>query len=162
MTLPGTKMTMSEVRVIISSGYFNPLHVGHVRYLTEAATLADIHIAIVNNDEQVKLKGSALFMNEYERLEIINSLECVSFAVLSLDKDFTVRKTLKALTTKNYYGHNPLFIFAKGGDRTISNIPEKAVCEKLGIQIVCDLGGEKVQASSKLIERILHGETPRT
>lgn len=125
------------------SGYFNPLHKGHVRYFKEAKKLGDCLIVIVNNDKQVKLKGSKPFMNQEERLEIVSSIRYVDKALLSIDKDKSVIKTLKLVKPD---------IFAQGGDRTIGNIPEKAICDKLGIKIVEMVGGEKIQSSSTLLK----------
>jgi len=130
---------------VVASGYFNPLHIGHVRYLQDAKKLGDFLIVIVNNDDQVVVKGSKPFMPEWERVEIIKALGCVDDVVLSIDKDKTVCKTLEALTPD---------IFAKGGDSTIGNIPEMLVCKSMGTSVILGVGGDKIQASSKLLENI--------
>lgn len=136
------------MRVAVS-GYFNPLHKGHIRYLKEAKNLRhdrDIElIVIVNNDKQVELKGSFPFMDELERIEIISAIKYVDKVLLSIDEDETVCKSLEII--KPDY-------FAKGGDRTLDNIPEKKVCDRLGIKIITGIGGEKIQSSSELIKRI--------
>lgn len=129
--------------VVATSGHFNPLHKGHIRYLKEAKKLGDWLVVIVNNDEQVKLKGSVPFMNEKERKEIIEALRCVDEVVISIDKDRSVVQSLNIIKPD---------IFAKGGDSTPNNVPEIALCKKLGIQVVFEVGGKKVQSSSKLIE----------
>ncbi len=90
----------SKEVVVITSGYFNPLHVGHVRYLREAKKLGTKLIVVINSDKQCKLKRSFLFMDEKERSEIISSLKFVDEVVLSIDKDETVCKTLKMLVDK--------------------------------------------------------------
>jgi rfaE bifunctional protein nucleotidyltransferase chain/domain len=126
---------------VCASGYFNPLHVGHLEYLEKAKALGDWLIVIVNSDKQVLLKGSKPFMNQADRVEIIKALECVDQVVLSIDEDKTVCKTLRNLSPD---------IFAKGGDRTVDNIPEKAVCEELGIKMVFGLG-DKIRSSSELL-----------
>ena len=132
-------------KIVVTSGYFNPLHVGHIRLLKNAKKLADsgdgILIVIVNNDKQVKLKGSKAFQNEKERLEIIRSLRFVDAAVLSVDTDRTVKKTLRSLMPD---------CFAKGGDSTNKNVPEMKVCKELNIQVVFGVGGDKIQSSSWL------------
>lgn len=131
------------MRIVAASGYFNPLHKGHVEYLERASKLGDSLIVIVNNDFQVKLKGSKEFMDEQERLMIIRSLRYVDSAILSIDKDPTVCETLKILRPH---------IFAKGGDRFTYEIPESKICRELGIGIVDGLG-DKIQSSSWLLGR---------
>ena len=136
------KKELNEL-VIAVSGYFNPLHVGHIGYLKEAKELGDRLIVILNNDRQVELKGSTPFMTVEERKEILESLECVDEVVVSIDEDRTVCKTLELV--------NPS-IFAKGGDSEYSNIPEVEVCKKNGIILFLDVGGGKVQSSSWLLK----------
>ncbi len=140
-------------KIVITSGYWNPLHVGHINLLREAKKLGDYLIVIVNNDEQVKIKGSMFFMEEKERVEIIKSLKYVDEAVLSIDKDATVAESLIAVA-KKYPGAE--FLFAKGGDRDSGNIPEKEkkVCKDFNIKIISGVGGEKVQGSSWLLKKV--------
>ena len=130
------------MKKVAVSGYFNPLHLGHINYLIEASKLGDWLIVIVNNDVQVKLKGSTLFMSQDERCKIIEALKVVDEVCLAVDKDLSVCKTLELLHPD---------IFAKGGDRDITNIPEVDMCKELGIQLVFKVGGEKTQSSSELI-----------
>ncbi len=130
--------------IVVVSGYFNPLHVGHVRYFKEAKKLGTKLIVIINTDEQVRMKGSTLFMEEEERAEIVSSLKPVNDVVISIDKDKTVCKTLELIKPD---------IFAKGGDSTLDNVPEKEVCERLGIKMVLGVGGGKIQSSSWLIKK---------
>jgi D-beta-D-heptose 7-phosphate kinase/D-beta-D-heptose 1-phosphate adenosyltransferase len=134
-------------KIVLTSGYFNPLHVGHLECLEKAKQLGDKLIVIVNNDEQVKLKGSVPFMNQEDRLKVINSLKYVDDVFLSIDKDKSVCKSIEELVKRNE-GND--FIFAKGGDRIIGNIPEKGICERLNVKIIDGLG-EKIRASSDLI-----------
>lgn len=140
------KSKNSKEVVVVASGYFNPLHVGHVRYFKEAKKLGTKLIVIVNTDEQAKIKGSTLFMKEKERAEIVSSLRPVDDVVMSIDKDRTVRKTLEFIKPD---------IFTKGGDSTLDNVPEKEVCERLGIKLVFVKGG-KVQSSSWLINKCMN------
>jgi len=137
-------MARRNKKTICVSGYFNPVHKGHIRYLKEAKKLGDRLVVIVNNDKQVKIKGSKPFMDEHERLEIVSAIKCVDEALIAIDKDGTVVQTLKLIKPD---------IFAKGGDRTLENIPEKEICEKLGIKIVEGVGGGKIQSSSKLLKK---------
>jgi len=127
--------------IVCASGYMNPIHHGHIEYLQKSKDLGTKLIVIVNNDKQSLLKKGTSFMPEDERLKIVRSLECVDFAILSMDDDRTVRKTLKLI-----HPH----IFTNGGDQTNDSIPEKTVCEEMGTKLVDNLG-EKIQSSSSLI-----------
>jgi cytidyltransferase-like protein len=131
------------MKTVVTSGYFNPLHVGHIRMLEEARRLGDRLIVIVNNDEQVKLKGSVPFMQEFERYDIIRALKCVDSAMVSIDTDRTVRESLKAI--------GKFDIFAKGGDSTFENVPELEVCQAAGAELMIGIGGGKIQSSSWLL-----------
>jgi cytidyltransferase-like protein len=130
--------------VVAVSGYFNPIHIGHIKLFEEAKKLGNKLVVVVNNDRQVKLKGSAPFMKEKERIGIIAALAVVDKVVLAVDKDRTVCKTLELVKPD---------IFANGGDRTRKNIPEVAVCNKMGCQMVFGVGGKKVQSSSWLLNK---------
>lgn len=132
---------MKEKIVVAASGYFNPLHKGHVEYLEKAKTLGDYLVVIVNNDKQRELKGSKEFMDEDERMAIVSSLRCVDEVRLCMDTDSSVSQTLAYIKPS---------IFAKGGDRYSSEIPESKICDELGIKIVDGLG-DKIQSSSKLL-----------
>jgi cytidyltransferase-like protein len=140
------------MKLIITSGYFNPLHIGHINLIREAKKLGDFLVVVVNNDEQVKVKGSFPFMPEQERIEIIKALRYADDVILALDQDKTVALSLEEVARK--YPNDELF-FAKGGDRNAGNIPENEVkvCQKYRIQIINGVGGDKVQSSSWLINR---------
>jgi len=140
-------------KCVVTSGYFNPIHRGHLLLLKAAKALGDHLVVIVNNDKQVQLKGSIPFMDEEERLDIVSAIQYVDNAILSIDEDKTVRKTLEKAFR---LGDSTIkFIFAKGGDRTLDNIPEKEVCERLGIEMVFGVGGtEKINSSSEILKRI--------
>ena len=123
------------------SGYFDPVHVGHLEYFKNAKKLGDKLIVIVNNDHQSKLKKGKFFMPENERCKIIQEFRCVDEVVLSIDEDRTVCKTLEKIRPD---------IFANGGDQFNSNIPEVEICNKYNIKLVDNLG-DKIQSSSWLI-----------
>lgn len=144
-------------KVIITSGYFNPVHIGHINLIKEAKKLGDFLIVVVNNDQQVKLKGSVPFMPEQERLEIIKALKYADEVILSIDKDETQAESLRHIAQK-YSGE---LVFAKGGDRNIDNIPEseRQVCKQFGIKVVSQVGGNKVQSSSWLIKNSANFKT---
>lgn len=131
------------MKKVAASGYFNPLHKGHVEYLQKARALGDYLVVIVNSDLQRAIKNSRPFMDEQERMYIVSALGCVDEVFLSIDEDATVCRSLEAISPD---------IFAKGGDRFAEEIPEAEVCRRLGIQMIDGLGG-KVQSSSWLLNR---------
>ena len=138
------------MKAIIVSGYFNPLHKGHLEYLNHAKAIADKLIVIVNNDHQRKLKGSKAFQDEEERVIIISNLKAVDEVVLSIDQDRTVCDTIRHILEK--FGKDYDLAFANGGDQSNETIPEVSVCEELGIALLDGLG-EKIQSSSWLLEK---------
>jgi len=135
--------------VVVASGYFNPLHAGHLRYLVAARELGDSLIVIVNNDRQQMLKKHRIIMGEEERIEIVRALRDVDEAVLSIDEDRSVRRTLENIATQHA---GTTVVFANGGDRdSRTDIPETEVCERLGIELRFGVGGaEKVNSSSNI------------
>ena len=130
---------MSKKTVAVS-GYFDPIHVGHIEYLELAKKIGDYLIVIVNNDFQASLKKGKSFMNENDRVEIVSALKCVDEVFLSIDKDSSVCKSLEHLKPD---------IFANGGDRKLDEIPETSVMKKYNIKMVDGLG-KKIRSSSDL------------
>ena len=139
-----TKMERKKTAIV--SGYFDPLHVGHVEYLNMAKTLGDTLVVIVNNDEQAKLKKGESFMHQDDRMEIIFNLESVDEVLISEDLDKSVCKSLKTISRFKPMAE---LIFAKGGDRNFGEVPEVKTCEELGIEMVDNLG-KKIRSSSDL------------
>ena len=140
------------MRVVLISGYFNPIHTGHLDYIKAASELGDKLVVIVNNDKQVKLKGSKPFMNEFDGMRIVSAVKGVDKAVLSIDEGGSVVETLKYLY--NEYAVDYFFdsmTFCNGGDRTKGNSPEEQFCEWRGIKTVYNVGGGKTQSSSSLL-----------
>ena len=137
-------------KAIIVSGYFNPIHKGHLEYFQNAKKLADELFVIVNSDHQRFLKGSKEFQDEQERIFIVSNIKPVDKVILSIDQDRTVCRTIEKIA--NEYGQNYLLSFANGGDQNNDTIPEKPICEKLGITLVDGLGG-KIQSSSWLLNK---------
>jgi len=136
-------------RAIIVSGYFNPLHKGHIEYFHLAKSNGDKLFVIINNDQQRELKKSKKFMLEDERVLIINELAISDKAILSIDKDRTVCKTLKEI--HRTYNENFDLYFANGGDQNNDSIPESNVCKDLGIKLIDQLGS-KIQSSSWILK----------
>ena len=137
-------------KAVIVSGYFNPIHIGHLELFENASNEGDFLIVIVNSDLQRELKGSKEFMPENERLKIVQSIKGVGLALLSIDKDSTQNETLKHLNDQ--YGDYWDITFANGGDQTNESIPESVTCNKLGIKLV-DGMGDKIQSSSWLLKK---------
>ena len=135
-------------RAIIVSGYFNPIHKGHIEYFNNAKALADELFVIVNNDLQRYLKGSKEFQKEEERLFIVQNIKAVDKAFISIDKDRTVCKSIKSVF--DTYGEIYNLAFANGGDQNNNSIPEAPICKELGIQLIDGLG-DKIQSSSWLL-----------
>lgn len=137
-------------KAVIVSGYFNPLHKGHLELFEKAKSYGDELWVIVNNDKQRELKGSKEFMDEDERLEIIQALQIVDFATVSIDQDRTVKETLAFLADANDGDYD--MAFANGGDQDNESIPETRICEKKGISLIDGLG-DKIQSSSWLLNK---------
>ena len=135
-------------KAIIVSGYFNPVHKGHLEYFHNAKTNADELFVIVNSDLQRELKGSKPFQEEEERMIIISNFKVVNRAILSIDKDRTVCKTIRRIATE--FSNEYELAFANGGDQNNDTIPEKPICEELGIKLIDGLG-DKIQSSSWLL-----------
>ena len=124
--------------IVVSSVYFDPLHVGHIEYLEKAKQLGDELVVIVNSDVQAKIKKGRAFMREEDRLKIVKSLKCVDKALISIDNNNSACESLRLVKPH---------IFANGGDRKEEEIPEAEVCRELGIEMVDGLG-EKIRSSS--------------
>src|SRR3989344_2157406 len=134
-------MTDKKPIVVFTSGYWDPLHIGHVELFELAKKLGDKLIVIVNNDAQTMQKKGFVFMPAEEKVKIIKSIKWVDEVIISVDKDTTQCETLRLVKPD---------IFAKGGDRYSYEIPEASVCKELGIKIIDGIGA-KVQSSSSLI-----------
>ena len=138
--------------LVIASGYFNPVHKGHIEYLTRSKELGDKLFVIVNNDIQREMKGSKEFMNEDERKLVIETLKPVDWVVVSIDKDNRqVDKSIEMIHML-YKDEFENFIFTNGGDQTEQTIAEDVICRKLGIKMVFGLG-DKIQSSSWLLKK---------
>jgi D-beta-D-heptose 7-phosphate kinase/D-beta-D-heptose 1-phosphate adenosyltransferase len=129
------------MKVICTSGFFNPIHIGHLECLESAKKQGDYLLVFVDSDRKAIIKNGYTFMHEEERLKIVKALKCVDEAVII---DTSIAEALEK------YKPN---VFFKGGDRTIDTLPKEEldVCAKNNIQIICE--GEKIQASSSLIDK---------
>ena len=141
---------MSKPKTIIVSGYFNPLHKGHLELFEKAKASGDQLWVIVNSDLQRALKGSKEFMLEDERLIIVSAIGIVDKALISIDKDKTQCATLTDLADK--FSHHYELYFANGGDQNNDSIPEVPVCREKEIGLIEGLG-DKIQSSSWLLKK---------
>ena len=137
-------------KAIIVSGYFNPVHKGHIEYFQNAKQNGDELFVIVNSDIQRALKGSKEFQDEKERVFIVESLRLVDKCFLSIDIDRTVVESIKMIF--NQFGNEYQLAFANGGDQNNDIIPERPICEELGIELLDGLG-RKIQSSSWLLNK---------
>lgn len=137
------------MKIVIVSGYFNPLHGGHLNLFEAAAQLGDRLLVIVNNDKQQLIKKGKIILDEQNRLRLIRALRVVDEVVLSIDEDGTQCATLDHLA--RLFDGNEL-IFANGGDRnSTAEIPEATVCEKYGIKMQFCVGdSEKYDSSTRI------------
>jgi len=133
----------------IASGYFNPLHLGHLQYLNEAKERCKYLMVIVNSDLQVGLKKSKPFMNEAHRQQIMQNLKAVDECIISIDSDKAQVKTLAKIKLEN---PNSTISFFNSGDRKAGNLEplESIFCKENNIfEIVLDL--PKIYSSSDLL-----------
>ena len=137
-------------KAIIVSGYFNPIHKGHIEYFQNAKVNGDKLFVIVNSDLQRALKGSKEFQDEKERVFIVENLRMVDKCFLSIDKDRTVIESIKMIC--NHFGKDYQLAFANGGDQNNDTIPERPICDELRIELIDGLGG-KIQSSSWLLNK---------
>lgn len=141
---------MIKPKAIIVSGYFNPLHKGHLELFEKANAHGDQLWVIINSDLQRKLKGSKEFMDQNERLIIVKAIGIVDRVLISIDIDKTQCATLTNLADK--YANDYELYFANGGDQNNDSIPERSVCRDKGIGLIHGLG-DKIQSSSWLLKK---------
>jgi cytidyltransferase-like protein len=136
-------------KVVMVSGGFDPVHIGHVRMFQEAKKLGDELVVVINNDNWLKYKKGFAFMPQKDRKEIIKSFRAVDKVIFTSHKpktkDISVCREIKSIKPH---------IFANGGDRKHDNIPEYVLCKKLGIEMIFNVGyGGKVRSSSELVKK---------
>ena len=141
---------MNKPKAIIVSGYFNPIHKGHIEYFNISKTQAEKLFVIVNNDYQRELKGSKEFQDENERMIIVSNIKAVDKVILSIDTDKTVCETIRSIAKK--FGEKFDLGFANGGDQNNDTIPEKVICKEMNVALI-DGFGDKIQSSSWLLKK---------
>lgn len=146
-------MQRSNMKTIIVSGFFNPLHGGHMDMIEAAATMGDKLVVIVNNDVQQVIKKDKVILNEQNRVRLLKALRDVDEVILAIDEDPTIIKTLEMVAQK--YPNDEL-IFANGGDRDSEKaVPETDVCRANNIAMVFGVGGNNKADSSTRINQAL-------
>lgn len=135
---------VGKIDVVAISGGFDPLHVGHVRYIREAARHGRVHVYL-NTDEWLIRKKGFSFMPLKERAEIVGAIQGVELVIPAMDDDDTVCKNIKMFKPD---------IFANGGDRGPENTPELKLCNDLRIKTIFGVGGKKIQSSSDLVKKV--------
>ncbi len=145
-------MKKKRIRVAVCGG-FDPIHVGHVRHFKAAKALGDELMVMLNTDAWLMKKKDYVFMKFDERKEIIESIQYVDSVVPYV-------KTESGSAAKTLEKYKP-DVFAKGGDRTIDNLPQDEIetCKRLGIKLITGVGGEKIQSSSWLVDEVSKNKT---
>ena len=128
---------------VVVSGGFDPIHIGHVRLILAAAQYGDV-IVVANSDSWLYRKKGFVFMTWEQRKEILEALKGVVRVEWVDDTDETVCEALRRI--------KPTY-FANGGDRKGDNVPEVAVCQELGIEMLWNMGGNKIESSSDLVNK---------
>ncbi len=141
------------MKLVIVSGYFNPLHGGHLDMIEAASKLGDRLLVVVNNDKAQMLKKGKIILSQENRYRLVSSLKAVDEAILSIDTDLGQVKTLEMIAQTHPYDE---IIFANGGDRNSDKeIPETEVCAKYGIRLAFGVGGDTKADSSTRINQAL-------
>lgn len=141
------------MKLVIVSGYFNPLHGGHLDMIEAAAALGDRLLVIVNNDKQQIMKKGKIILPQENRYRLMNALRGVDEVMLSIDEDPTVIETLRMVAKTHPYDE---MIFAQGGDRDSDKVnPEAEVCREYGIKVIYGVGGTNKADSSTRINQAL-------
>ena len=145
------------MNIVLVTGGFDPLHSGHIAYFKAASTLGDMLIVGLNSDEWLQRKKGRAFMPWNERLRVVNNLSMVNEVYTFDDDDGSARHFIQQV--RAHYPHAHL-IFANGGDRTATNIPEMSVTDvifKFGVG-----GKDKANSSSWILEEWKAPKTERS
>lgn len=146
------------MKIVIVSGYFNPLHGGHLDMIEAAKAMGDKLIVIVNNDDQQILKKGKIILDEKNRLRLMRALRDVDQVVLSVDHEDTSQVKTLEMIAKQHPGDE--LVFANGGDRNSEQaIPEAAVCHQYGIEMRFDAGQGKPDSSTRINQATGHETT---
>lgn len=135
------------MKIVLATGGFDPVHSGHIKYLQAARQLGDRLIIGLNSDSWLERKKGRAFMPFSERQAVLSALECTGYVVDFDDSDGTAVKFLEDIKQSYPYAQ---IIFANGGDRSATNIPEMHVD---GVEFAFGVGGEdKINSSSWILD----------
>lgn len=145
------------MKLVIVSGFFNPLHGGHLDMIEAAAKLGDRLLVVVNNDVQQVIKKDKVILSQENRFRLINALRDVDEVMLAIDEDPTVIETLRMIARTHPYDK---LIFANGGDRSAPEaVPELDVCKEYDIEMVYGVGGaNKADSSTRINQALGHAK----
>ena len=135
-------------KIVLVTGGFDPIHSGHIAYIQEARKLGDFLVIGANSDEWLRRKKKKEFMPWIERANIIDNLSVVDDVYEFFDDDGSSKDAIVRVREAYPDAH---IIFANGGDQVNDTIPERQVCDWLGIKLIDGLG-DKIQSSSWLIK----------
>jgi len=145
---------MTEPTLVVVSGYFGPIHVGHLDMIEAGKAAGDELFVIVNNNTQQVLKKGKIIIDEADRLRIVKALRVVDHAMVATDEDGTVCASLDVIADR-FPNHR--IVFGNGGDDRKNNdeVPETEVCSRRNIEMVFGMGGlNKADSSSRLIAEL--------
>jgi len=154
------KSNNKKKKIVMVSGGFDPVHIGHVRLFNEAKKLGHKLVVVINNDNWKRQKRKHVFMPDYERKEIIEAFLAVDDVLISEHRENPDGP--KEMSVSNELFKIKPDIFANGGDRNEEDAQNQnsslyydiETCKKLGIKMVFNVGhGGKVQSSSWLVEK---------
>jgi rfaE bifunctional protein nucleotidyltransferase chain/domain len=130
--------------IAFANGVFDLLHVGHVRYLQDAAKQADVLVVAVNGDDSVRmLKGEGRpVMSERERAEIVAAIRGVSYVTIFHDR-----------SPARLLGELKPDVHCKGTDYTPESVPERDVVLAYGGRIAI-VGDAKEHSTTEILRRM--------
>jgi len=140
---------MQHYDIMILSGGFDPLHVGHIRMIQHARDMAALVVVGINSDEWLRRRRGRVITKFEDRCQIVASIRGVTSAVGFDDADDTAVALIKMVVRLS---PGARIAFGNGGDRTSTNVPEVQICNELGVDLVWGVGGTKVESSSGVIE----------
>lgn len=133
--------------IVIATGGFDPIHSGHINYLSEAKSLGDLLCVGVNSDAWLTRKKGKYFLPWNERAAIVGHLKPVDRVIDFDDYDGSARDAIRQV--RKLYPEDKI-MFVNGGDRTSENIPEMSI-EDPNLEFVFGVGGDYKQNSSSWI-----------
>jgi glycerol-3-phosphate cytidylyltransferase/D-beta-D-heptose 7-phosphate kinase/D-beta-D-heptose 1-phosphate adenosyltransferase len=156
----------ADMKVVIVSGYFNPLHGGHLDMIEAARKLGDHLVVVVNNDKAQLIKKGKIILDEQNRMRLMQALRDVDEVILSSDTDLGQAVTLRKI--REAYPDDEL-IFANGGDRDPNKhgLPqnETQACIDCNIKTVFGVGSHEVEkrdSSSRINQETGHEAARQT